>query len=144
LQDAAVAAMLMGQPTRCEGKPMASDARPLKPQITPGKFDNVDLRAARVTAAPLAEGTRFPCRVLTLDLGPLGERVSVGQYALIEEADLVGTMVVVCVNLGSREMGAYRSEALVLGTRHPNSPEDQGQAVPLSAGSSTAPGTPIF
>ena len=75
---------------------------------------------------------------------PWLSRVSVGQYALIEEADLVGTMVVLCVNLGSREMGAYRSEALVLGTRHPNSPEDQGQAVPLSAGSSPAPGTPIF
>jgi tRNA-binding protein len=123
---------------------MATHTAPLKPQITPGKFDNVDLRAARVTAAPLAEGTRFPCRVLTLDLGPLGERVSVGQYALIGEADLVGSLVVACVNLGTREMGAYRSEALVLGTRHPDSPAEQGQAVPLSADRSTVPGTPIF
>lgn len=123
---------------------MASDAAPLKAQITPGKFDNVDLRAARVRSAPLAEGTRFPCRVLTLDLGPLGERVSVGQYALIEESSLVGTTVVACVNLGGRDMGPYRSDALVLGTRHPDSPEDQGQAIPLAADPSTAPGTPIF
>ena len=123
---------------------MATAAAPLKAQITPGKFDNVDLRAARVTAAPLAEGTRYPCRVLTLDLGPLGERVSVGQYALIEEADLVGSLVVACVNLGVREMGAYRSEALVLGTRHPDSPGEQGQAVPLSMDPATVPGTPIF
>jgi tRNA-binding protein len=123
---------------------LATGAPPLKAQITPGKFDNVDLRAARVTAAPLAEGTRFPCRVLTLDLGPLGERTSVGQYALIEEADLVGTLVVACVNLGSREMGPYRSEALVLGTRHPAGPEEQGQAVPLAVDPSTSPGTPIF
>jgi tRNA-binding protein len=123
---------------------MASEPRPLKPQITPGKFDNVDLRVARVTAAPLAVDTRFPCRVLTLDLGPLGERTSVGQYALVDEADLVGAVVVACVNLGTREMGEYRSEALVLGTRHPGSPPEQGQATPLLADPSAAAGTPIF
>jgi tRNA-binding protein len=120
------------------------ESRALKPQITPGKFDNVDLRVARVSAAPLAEGTRFPCRVLSLDLGPLGHRVSVGQYALVAESDLVGRTVVACVNLGVREMGAYRSEALVLGTRHPQSPDDQAQAVPLLADQSALPGTPIF
>lgn len=118
--------------------------RPLKPQITAGKFDNVDLRAARVTAAPLAEGTRFPCRVLSLDLGPVGQRTSIGQYALVAEADLVGTMVVACVNLGVRDMGSHRSEALVLGTLHPDSPEDQAQAVPLSADPAVPPGTSVF
>ncbi|HXQ18437.1 MAG TPA: hypothetical protein VN781_02305 [Acidimicrobiales bacterium] len=118
--------------------------RPVKPQITAGKFDNVDLRVARVTAAPLAEGTRFPCRVLSLDLGPAGQRTSVGQYALVAEADLVGTMVVACVNLGARDMGPHRSEALVLGTRHRDSPDDQAQAVPLSADPAALPGTPVF
>jgi len=123
---------------------MTPGERPFKAQITAGKFDNVDLRAARVTAAPRAEGTRYPSRVLTLDVGPLGERTSVGQYALIDELDLVGSMVVAVVNLGVREMGAYRSEALVLGTRHPKSPHDQAQAVPLLADPSASPGMPIF
>jgi len=120
------------------------ETRGLKAQITPGKFDNVDLRVARVSAAPLADGTRFPCRVLALDLGSLGQRVSVGQYALVAESELVGRTVVACVNLGVREMGPYRSEALVLGTRHPQSPADQAQAVPLLADPRSPPGTPIF
>jgi len=63
---------------------------PQKQQITAGKFSNVDLRVARVLAAPRAEGTRYPSRVLRIDVGHLGERTSVGQYALIPEDELVG------------------------------------------------------
>src|SRR5688572_1704929 len=104
-----------------------------KARITLGKFQNVDLRVARVVAAPRAEGTRFPSRALTLDLGPLGEWTSVAQFALVEEADLVGRLVVACVNLGDRELGPYVSQALTLGTMHPDGPADEHQAVPLYA-----------
>ena len=68
--------------------------------------------------APLAEGTRAPCRAITLDVGHLGERVSVGQLALWDEAELIGRNVVACVNLGTRQMGPYLSQALVLGAPH--------------------------
>jgi tRNA-binding protein len=115
-----------------------------KPRITFGKFDNVDLRVARVVAAPRAEGTRHPCRVLTLDLGTLGRRTSVGQYALVDEAELQGRNVVACVNLGAREMGPYRSDALVLGVAHPDSPPGQAQALPLQASEMASPGDKIF
>jgi tRNA-binding protein len=43
----------------------------------------------------------------------------------------VGRKVIVCCNLGPREMGPYVSEALVLGIPHPDSPEDKDQAIPL-------------
>jgi tRNA-binding protein len=120
------------------------EAPALKAQITFGKFANVDMRVAKVLEAPLAAGTRNPCRVFKLDLGPLGTRRSVGQYALVEESDLVGRSVVVCVNLGPREMGGYVSEALILGVPHPNSPNDEAQAMPLRADERAAPGDQVF
>ncbi|TDC82871.1 tRNA-binding protein [Micromonospora sp. KC606] len=110
---------------------MAGDAATAKPQITFGKFQNVDMRVARVVSAPMAVGTRFPSRVIELDLGPLGKRISIGQYALMSEEELVGRNVVACINLGEREMGPYVSQALVLGAPHPAGPADQAQAIPI-------------
>jgi tRNA-binding protein len=104
-----------------------------KAQITFGKFQNVDMRVARVVAAPMAEGTRCASRVLTLDLGPLGPRTSVAQFALIDESELVGRNVVACVNLGVRDLGPYTSECLTLGTPHPEGPDHESQAIPLYA-----------
>jgi tRNA-binding protein len=115
-----------------------------KPQITFGKFQNVDMRVARVVAAPLAEGTRFTSRVLTLDLGPLGPRTSVAQLALVDETDLVDRLVVCCANLGVRDVGPYQSEVLVLGTPHPKSPDGESQAVPLWADPMASPGDAIY
>ena len=116
----------------------------IKPQITFGKFENVDLRVARVESATMAQGTRFPCRVLELDVGALGRRRSVGQFALVEEDALVGTNVIACVNLAPRDMGPYVSEALVLGAPHPESPPDQSQATPLGVASHARPGDRVF
>ena len=117
---------------------------PLKARITFGKFQNVDMRVALVTSAPMADGTHKPARILTLDVGHLGTFQSVGQYALVDEDDLVGRKVVICCNLGERQMGSYVSEALVLGVPHPNSPEDQEQAIPLGADPRAILGDPIF
>lgn len=115
-----------------------------KPQITFGKFDNVDMRVAKVIAAPMAKETRSPCRVFTLDVGFLGQKQSVGQYALLEESELVGRNVVVCINLSAREMGAYTSEVLLLGAPHPESPADQSQATPIFVADSVQIGSRIF
>lgn len=115
-----------------------------KPQITFGKFENVDMRVAKVISAPMAQGTRNPCRVITLNLGSLGQRQSVGQYALVDENDLVGHNVVACINLGQREMGPYVSEALLLGAPHPESPSDQAQATPLFVSDLVQPGSQIY
>lgn len=121
-----------------------SSDSPIKPQITFGKFENVDMRVARVISARMAQGTKAPSRVLELDLGPLGRRTSVGQFALIDEEQLVGMNVVACVNLGSRPIGQYVSEVLVLGALHPESPDGQNQASPLFISSNVALGSPIF
>ena len=115
-----------------------------KQQITFGKFANVDMRVARIDEAPMANGTAKPCRLLALDLGVLGKRTSVGQYALIPESELVGKLVIVCANLGPKPMGPHTSEALVLGTPHPGSPDDEDQALPLYADPRAVPGDHVF
>src|SRR4051812_29316884 len=104
---------------------------PLKPPIDFGQFANVDMRVALVISAPLAEGTRNPCRIIHLDLGHMGKLRSVGQFALVPEEQLIGRKVIACCNLGPRKMGPHTSEALVLGVPHPQSPANQAQAMPL-------------
>lgn len=110
---------------------MSSDQ--LKPDVPYDTFASLELRVALVESAALTQGTRAPSRELVLDLGPLGRRRSVGQYTMIPEEELVGRKVVICCNLGTRKMGPYRSEALVMGTDHPDSPAGQAQALPLWA-----------
>lgn len=115
-----------------------------KPQITRGKFQNVDLRVAKVISAPEARGTPYPCRVITLDAGSLGQFVSVGQFVLIPEEELVGRKVLICCNLGERDIGDYRSEVLVLGAHHPESPENQSQAIPFFINDMAECGDEVF
>lgn len=115
-----------------------------KENITFDKFEAIDMRVARVLAAPMGEGTRARTRVLTLDLGKLGQRTSVGQFALVDEADLVGVNVVACINLGGRSMGPYRSDALVLGTPHAASADGESQAAPLLADIHATPGQSVY
>jgi tRNA-binding protein len=115
-----------------------------KSEIAFSTFQEVDMRVARVISVTWADGARYPSRVLELDLGGLGRRVSVGQYALVPEEELVGRNVVACVNLGERKMGRYVSQALVMGAPHPDGPHDQAQATPLYASDAAAPGDQIF
>lgn len=117
---------------------------PRRPQVPFAGFESVDMRVGRVLSAERAAGTRAPCRILSVDLGPLGVVQSVGQLALVPEAELVGKNVVVCINLAARRMGSYLSEALVLGAPHPDNPEGQGQAIPLYVDDRAVPGSQIF
>jgi tRNA-binding protein len=109
-----------------------------KPIITMGKFQNVDLRIARVT--DVSDVVEIPdprgekqnrCRVIKLDVGSLGFKTSVGQFALASKDELLGRNVVVCCNFAPRPIGPYISEVLILGTRHPADPTEHGQAVPI-------------
>lgn len=105
--------------------------QPLCQRVTHGKFQNIDMRVGKVLSAPMAEGTDKPCRVARVDMGHLGEVTSVGQFALVPEAEMVAHKVVVVANFGPRPMGPYTSEVLILGAPHPESPDDQEQATPV-------------
>jgi tRNA-binding protein len=121
-----------------------SDAPPAKPRIDFAEFARVDLRVARVLDAPLAEGTRKPCRLFDLDLGPLGRLRAVGQFALVPSDQLVGRKLIVCCNLGPRRMGPHTSEALVMGVPHPASPAGEEQATPLYVDDAARCGDAVF
>ena len=116
----------------------------MKADVSFEVFDSLELRVARIESARPAEGTRAPCRELVLDLGPLGRKVSIGQFALVPEEELIGRLVVACCNLGRRRIGRYASEALVLGTLHPGTPDGQSQALPLWADPQARCGDRIF
>jgi tRNA-binding protein len=120
------------------------DAPALKPTIDFAAFAGVDLRVAQVLDAPMARDTRKPCRLFELDLGHLGRRRAVGQFALVPIEQLVGRKLIVCCNLGTRRMGPYTSEVLVMGVRHPASPPDQEQATPLFVDDQARPGDGVF
>ncbi len=107
------------------------DREPIKHQVTFGKFQNIDMRVAKIISAPIAKGTEKPCRVITLDAGYLGIFTSVGQFSMIPEEELVKRKVVIVCNLSPRQMGGYASEVLLLGAPHPDSPVDQAQAIPI-------------
>lgn len=107
-------------------------------------FFAVDIIVGEIESAPLAEGTRKPSRVLRIKIGDTQFVTSVGQYALVEEHELVGMKVVLCTNLGVVRMGKYKSEALVLGVRHPRSNDDDGQAMPLRAPEEARVGDKVF
>lgn len=124
---------------------MQSNAKePTKAHVTFGKFQNIDMRVAKIISAPIARATEKPCRVITLDAGHLGTFTAVGQYTRILEKDLVGRKVVIVCNLSPRPMGPYTSEVLLLGAPHPDSPSDQSQATPVFVDDIACCGDQIF
>lgn len=123
------------------GTPTRAD---LKPDVSFDVFERLEMRVARVESAARTEGTHKPSRELVLDLGPYGKLTSIGQFALLDEEELLGRLVVCCCNLGKRRMGRYLSEALVMGTLHPETPAGQEQALPLWAHPDAAPGDRVF
>jgi tRNA-binding protein len=127
-----------------EGSPVEPAVPAQKQKVTFGKFQNIDLRVGRVLAAPIVQGSAPPVRQMSIDLGPLGRRTSVGQFAFVSEEELVGCNLAVCVNLGSKEVAGLPSDVLVLGARHPASPSGEAQASPLRLAADATPGSPIY
>jgi tRNA-binding protein len=79
-------------------------------------FGLLDLRVGRVLRAEPHEKARKPSYKLWIDLGPLGVRRSSAQITeLYRPEDLEGRLVVCAVNLGTRVIGGFPSEVLVLG-----------------------------
>ncbi len=122
----------------------AGNKMPLKQRVTFGKFQNIDMGVARIVSAPMAEGTAKPSRHITLEADHLGNFTSVAQLALVSEERLIGSKVVICANLGPREIGAYISEVLVMGVPHPESPGDENQAYPLFVDDLAVLGDPVY
>jgi tRNA-binding protein len=91
-------------------------------------FTTLDMRVGRILRAEANERARKPSYELWIDFGPLGEKTSSAQLcALYRAEDLVGSLVVAAVNLGSRNIAGFTSEVLVLGL-----PDQSGEVVLLA------------
>lgn len=109
--------------------------------ITPYEaFSMVDMRAGRIARVEINNEARKPAYKIWIDFGELGELATSGQYtALYKVEELVGQMVVCAVNLGSRRIGGFKSEVLMLGVEN-----GDGAVVYLKPERDVAPGTKIF
>jgi tRNA-binding protein len=76
-----------------------------------------ETRVAKIIGVEEPVGLRNRAWVLTLDFGALGVKKSVGQFKNLSTDELMGRNVVAVVGLGSKKVGNYISECLVLGTR---------------------------
>jgi tRNA-binding protein len=91
-------------------------------------FQTLELRVGRILRAEPNERARKPAYKLWIDFGPSGEKTSSAQLAALYRAEeLVGTLVIAAMNLGSRNIAGFTSEVLVLGV-----PGETGEVVLLA------------
>jgi tRNA-binding protein len=111
---------------------------PLPPAEAQGFF-RYDLRVATVVQARPHPTARVPAYILTLDLGPLGQRVSSAQLTRrYTPQELVGRQVVVVANLPPKRVGGISSQVLVLGAL-----PEPGEVVLLSPDAPVPNGSPV-
>ena len=90
-------------------------------------FGLLDMRVGRVLRAEPNPQARKPAYRLWIDFGPLGTRQSSAQLTDRYSAEqLVGTLVIAAVNLGTRRIAGFVSEVLVLGV-----PDEAGRVTLL-------------
>jgi tRNA-binding protein len=90
-------------------------------------FQQLDMRVGRVMRCEPNTAARKPSYKLWIDFGPIGVLTSSAQLtALYQPSDLEGRLVVAAVNLGSRTIAGFTSNALVLGAD-----DEQGRVVLL-------------
>lgn len=75
-----------------------------------------EIRTAQIIAVEEPTGLRNRAWVITLDFGPLGHKKSVGQFRNFSAQELIGQRVVAVTGLGTKKIGNYTSECLILGT----------------------------
>lgn len=99
-----------------------------RPAMSPLEaFGLLDMRVGRVLRAEPNPQARKPAYCLWIDFGPLGARQSSAQLTDRYSAEqLVGTLVIAAVNLGTRRIAGFVSEVLVLGV-----PDEAGRVTLL-------------
>lgn len=104
-------------------------------------FERVELRVGRVVEANRFPEARKPAYVLRVDFGPeIGVLKSSARITdLYEPDDLVGRLVVGCVNLPPKQIGPHRSECLITGFH-----DEEERVVLCVPDTPVAPGTKLL
>ena len=112
--------------------------------VTIDLFDQLDIRAGRITTVEPFPEARKPSYKLRIDFGPLGVKQSSAQLtAHYKPEELTGRMVVAVVNFPPRRIAGFSSEVLVLGL--PDSGvARQGGVILLSPERDVEPGARVF
>jgi len=80
------------------------------------QFQTVDMRVGRVVSVEEFPQARVPAWKLHIDFGPeIGIKRSSAQITHYAREQLLGTLVVGCVNLTPRVIARFPSEVLVMG-----------------------------
>jgi tRNA-binding protein len=91
------------------------------PDVDPNDFFALDLRVGRVTAVDEFPEARKPAWKLTVDFGPeIGVLRTSAQITNYARDELLDTLVVGAVNLGTKRIAGFVSEFLVLGAIGPS------------------------
>jgi tRNA-binding protein len=97
-----------------------------KPDTTFDTFQDLEIRAGKVTAAEPFPEARKPAMKLTLDFGdPVGVLRSSAQLTRrYAPEELVGRTLLAVVNFPPRRIAGFKSECLVLGVVNPDDAGD--------------------
>ncbi len=107
-----------------------------KPTIEYADFARLDMRLAKIVAAEPVEGADKLLK-LTLDVGPLGDRiVASGIKAWYEPEALVGKTVVYLANLAPKMLRGVESQGMILAA-------GETDAILLLPDKDAPPGTPV-
>ena len=111
-----------------------------RPPVTPDEFFALDLRVGRITDVDPFPEARRPAWKLTVDFGAeVGSLRTSAQVTNYAREELLERLVVGAINLGSRQIGPFVSEFLVLGAVDP----DNGTVHLLELSTPVAPGWSI-
>lgn len=86
--------------------------KPIKDEITIDDFAKIDLRIGKVLECHAVEKSKLIC--MKIDIGSKVIQVFSGIKAYVTPEEMVGSNVVVCVNLAPRKMSVGVSEGMVL------------------------------
>lgn len=110
-----------------------------RPVVSPRTFAALDLRVGRVVDVVDFPRARRPAWRLRVDFGPrIGVLSTSAQVTNYSRAELVGRQVVGAINIGTRNIGGFVSEFLLLGGM-----EADGAVRLLSVDGELPPGAPI-
>jgi tRNA-binding protein len=88
----------------------------IKPEISWGDFEKLDIRCGTIISANDFEKARNPSYQLEIDFGDLGLKKSSAQITtLYQKEELVGKQILAIVNFPKKQIANFFSECLVLG-----------------------------